>query len=106
LDWCAISEAGVSTPFLETVKGQTIDADVYITKSLPKIIKFIKKHHPQKSRNNLLVRSYQHAKKTLEWLEQKSIKIFPKADNLIHVPQARPIEHFWALLACAVYAKG
>jgi hypothetical protein len=42
----------------------------------------------------------------LEWLEQKSMKIVPKGDNASNVPQARPIENFWALLACAVYAKG
>jgi hypothetical protein len=30
LVWCAISEAGVSTPFIGTVKGQAVD--VYITK--------------------------------------------------------------------------
>jgi hypothetical protein len=30
----------------------------------------------------------------------------PKADNPLNVPQVRSIEHFWALLARAVYAKG
>jgi hypothetical protein len=38
LVWCAISEAGVSTPFIGTV-----DADVYISKCLPKIVKYIEK---------------------------------------------------------------
>jgi hypothetical protein len=38
-------------------------------------------------------------------LEKKNIKIVPKADNPPNVPKARPIEHFWALLARAVYAK-
>jgi hypothetical protein len=50
---CAISEAGVFTPFIGSVKGQAIDADVYITKYLPKVIKFIEKL--QKLRDNLLV---------------------------------------------------
>jgi hypothetical protein len=53
---------------------------------------------PQKRRNN--------AEKTLEWLEQKAIKIVHKADSPPNVPQARPVENFWALLARAVYAKG
>jgi hypothetical protein len=41
--WCAISEAGVSisTLFKGTVKGQDVDADVYITK----MVQFIVKHH-------------------------------------------------------------
>jgi hypothetical protein len=38
------------------------------------------------------------------WMRKK-IKIGPKADNPANVPQPRPIEHFWALLARAVYAK-
>jgi hypothetical protein len=46
---------------------------------------------------------YDYAKKTLEWLDEKNIKIVPKADNPANVPQPRPIEHFWALLARAVH---
>jgi hypothetical protein len=45
LVWCAISKAGVSTPFIVTAKGLAIDADVYITKSLSKMVKCIKKYH-------------------------------------------------------------
>jgi hypothetical protein len=58
LVWCAISEAGVSTPFIGTVKGQAVDADVYITKCLPKIVKFMTKK--------------------LEWFEQNNIQIVSK----------------------------
>jgi hypothetical protein len=53
LVWCPISEAGISRPFIELIKGQAVDTDVYITKCLPKMVKFIKKH---KWRNNLLAR--------------------------------------------------
>jgi hypothetical protein len=46
LAWCAISEAGVSTPFIRTVKSQAVvDADVYFTICLPKMVEFIEKHH-------------------------------------------------------------
>jgi hypothetical protein len=31
LVWTAISEAGVSTPFIGTIKGQAVDAEVYVT---------------------------------------------------------------------------
>jgi hypothetical protein len=41
LIWCTTSEAGVPTPFIGTVKGQAVDADVYIIKCLPKMVKFI-----------------------------------------------------------------
>jgi hypothetical protein len=44
--WCAISEAGVSKHFIWTVKGEAVNAEVYIiTKCLPKMVKFIQKHH-------------------------------------------------------------
>jgi hypothetical protein len=43
LIWCVISEVCVSTPFIRTI--QAVDADVYITKCLFKMVKFIKKHH-------------------------------------------------------------
>jgi hypothetical protein len=36
LIWCVISEASVSTPFIGTVKGQAVDAGVYISKCLLK----------------------------------------------------------------------
>jgi hypothetical protein len=45
LVWCAISEAGVFTSFIGTVKGQAVDAEFYITKCLPKMVKFIKMRH-------------------------------------------------------------
>jgi hypothetical protein len=35
LVWYAISEVGVSTPFIWNAKGQAVDADVNITKCLP-----------------------------------------------------------------------
>jgi hypothetical protein len=43
--WCGTSEVAVFTLFIGTSKGQTVDADVYITKCLPKMVKFIEKHH-------------------------------------------------------------
>jgi hypothetical protein len=75
LVWCAISEAVIFTTFIGTVKGQAVDAAVYITKCLPKMDKFIEKHH----KNDDKIFWLDHAKKTLEWLEQKNIKIVPKA---------------------------
>jgi hypothetical protein len=64
------------------------------------MVKFIEKHH----KNDETI--FKPAKKTLEWLEQKNIKIVPEADSPPNVPQARHIENFWALLARVVYAKG
>jgi hypothetical protein len=88
LDWCTISEAGVSTPtpFLGTVKGEAADADVYIAKYLPKMVKFIEKHHKKDETIVWIdLASCHYAKKTLEWLEQKSFKIVLKADNPLKI---------------------
>jgi hypothetical protein len=73
--WCAISEACLSTPFIGTVKGQAVGADVYITKCLPKMVKFIEMH--RKNDKKIIWPDLE----TLEWLEQKNIKIVLKADN-------------------------
>jgi hypothetical protein len=45
LVWYAISEIGASTPFIGTAKGKAVNADVYITKCLPKMVKFITLHN-------------------------------------------------------------
>ena len=37
---------------------------------------------------------------------QQNIRFVPKGDNPPNVPQARPIEHFWALLSQKVYDSG
>jgi hypothetical protein len=66
LVWCAISEVGVSSPFIGTIKGQTV---VYITKYLLKMVKFIEKYH--KNDETIFC---QYTKITLKWLEQKTSK--------------------------------
>jgi hypothetical protein len=68
------------------------------------MVKFIEKHHQNDETifwPDLTL--WHYAKKTLE---QKNIKIVPKADSPPNVSQARPIENFWAMLSGAVYAKG
>jgi hypothetical protein len=74
LVWCAISEAGVSTPFLGF---QAVDADFYMSVQNGQI----QREAPQKLRNKLLAQSgiVPLCKETLKWLEQKNIKIEPKA---------------------------
>ncbi|CAF5166545.1 unnamed protein product, partial [Rotaria magnacalcarata] len=37
------------------------------------------------------------------WLHEQNIKFVPKQDNPPNVPQARPIEDFWSILAGKVY---
>jgi hypothetical protein len=94
----------ISTPFIGTVKGQAVDADVYITKYLTKMVKFIKNHHKNdKTMFWYDVSSCHCAQKVLEWLEQKKSKWGP-TDSPLNVFQAQPIEIFLALL-CSLWQK-
>ena len=45
LVWLSLSSKDISTPFIGTTKGPAVDTDVYIRKCLPKLLKFIEKHH-------------------------------------------------------------
>ena len=47
--------------------------------------------------------SYHYAKITRNWLEANNIQFVPKNDNPPNIPQARPIEDFWALLSRKVW---
>jgi hypothetical protein len=40
------------------------------------------------------------------WLEEHRIPFVPRNDNPPNLPQARPIENFWALLSGRVYING
>ncbi|CAM4849386.1 unnamed protein product [Rotaria magnacalcarata] len=50
--------------------------------------------------------SSHYADKTTRWLHEQNIKFVPKQDNPPNVPQARPIEDFWLILAGKVYEGG
>lgn len=107
LVWVAISEKGVSTSYITKSRGPAINADIYIKKCLPKMKKFISKEHLD--RNFIFwpdLASSHYAKSTLDWLAKNNIPTVPKADNPPNVPQARPIENFWAVLSRLVYDGG
>lgn len=107
LVWLALSSKGVSNPFIGTTKGFAISSDNYVKKCLPKLVSFINKYHGD---GNYIfwpdLASSHYAKKTIEWLDQHSIKFVPKVANPPNVPKARPIEDFWSILADKVYEGG
>ncbi|CAF1934902.1 unnamed protein product [Rotaria magnacalcarata] len=83
LVWWALSAKGISTPYIGSTTGPAITADIYVNKS-----------------------SSHYANKTTRWLHEQNIKFVPKQDNPPNVPQARPIEDFWSILAGKVYEGG
>lgn len=107
LVWCAISSAGVSQPFVGHVRGEAVTAELYTRRCLPKLLHFINRHH---NNEDIMfwpdLASCHYARMTRDWLEANHIPFVPKDDNPPNVPQARPIEEFWALLSRKVYNNG
>lgn len=107
LVWCAISAAGISRVYVGNVRGQAVTAEVYIRNCLSKLIVFINQHH---ANDDYIfwpdLASSHYARATLDWLEAHHVPYVPRNDNPPNVPQARPIENFWALLATKVYDNG
>lgn len=107
LVWVAISSKGISTPYIRPIGGPAVDSGVYISKCLPKLVQFINKHH---SGDDIMfwpdLASCHYSKQSTDWLKAQNIPFVPKADNPPNVPQARPIENFWANLKRAIYDKG
>lgn len=107
LVWVAISSKGVSAPLIRPNKSKAIDSDVYIGQCLPKLKLFIEKYH---AHDEIMfwpdLASCHYAKRTLDWLTEQKVPFVPKKDNPPNVPQARPIENFWAALKRMVYDNG
>jgi len=105
LVWVAISEKGLSNYFIAP-SGQAVDADVYVQKCLPRMVRFIQEHH----KNDQVVfwpdlASSHYSSKALEYLSDKNIEVVPKNYNPANCPELRPIEDFWSELKRIVYDK-
>lgn len=103
--WLAVSERGISEPVFFKA-GLAVNKEVYISKCLPILHKFIQQHH----KNEKIVfwpdlASAHYAKDTLVRLEELKIEYVPKDHNPPNVPQLRPIENFWANLKRKVYSN-
>lgn len=107
LVWIAISLKGVSVPYIRPIGAPVVNSDVYIAECLPKLKKIIDEHHSQDEYIFWpdLARCH-YSKKTLAWLSGQNILVVPQEDKPPIVPQARPIENFWALLDRMVYKNG
>jgi transposase len=101
----SFSESGISELVFFKV-GFAVKKEVYISKCLPILQKFIQKHH----KNTKIVfwpdlASADYVKNTLVQLEQLKIENVPKKENPPNVPQIRPIENVWANLKRKVYSN-
>lgn len=107
LVWCAISEAGISRPYIGHVRGEAVDANIDTQRCLPKLVDFINTHHGD---DEIIfwpdLASCHYARVTRNWLDAHNIPFVPKDNNPPNVPQARPIENFLAILSRKVYDNG
>ena len=91
LVWLALSSKGISAPYIGTTKGLAVDANDYIEKCLPKLIKFTNEHH---SNDKYIfwpdLASSHYAKKSTDWLNERKVSFVPKPVNPPNVPKARP----------------
>jgi len=73
----------------------------------PNLVPFIKEHYND---DNYIfwpdLAKAHYAEVTTRYLESQNIRFVPMGDNPPNVPQARPIENFWANLDLKVYDKG
>ena len=107
LVWAAILERGISQVLIRPQKSPAIDADIYIAECLEKrLLPFLHRYHGDF--NYIFwpdLASAHYAKDTVTWMNE-NVNFVAKNINPPNIPQARPIENFWAVLAQKVYEKG
>ena len=107
LVWVAISPKGNSQIYMRP-SGMAINQEVYLNECIKKrLVPFVQEHY----RNGKYVfwpdlASSHFAKSVIEWLNNNNVKFVPKNLNIANVPEARPIEDFWAIMKKYVYKDG
>ena len=105
--WIAISPKGLSTPVLTSGRSMSVTSSTYITRCLnPCLVPFVQQQYPNGGYIFWPGKASSHyARATLSFLEKNEIKYVPKEMNPTEVPQCRPIEDYFGVLATHVYAK-
>jgi hypothetical protein len=97
----------MSEPLIRRTDSVSINQEVYLNECLKeRLIPFINEHH----RDGKYIfwpdlASSHYAKSVVSWMDQ-NINYVAKDINPPNVPQARPIETFWAQLSQMVYEDG
>ena len=103
--WLAIGRKGTSEPVFFRA-GMAVTSEVYRTKCLPVLKKFIDRFY----KGNIIfwpdLASAHYARRTLEELDALKIPYVARENNPPNAPQLRPIEDFWAILKRRVYNNG
>ena len=107
LVWIALSEDGMSEPLIRKQKAEAINGLLYHEECLIKrLVPFLEEYYP--SSNYIFwpdKASPHYSKENIKWMDE-NLNYVSKDNNPPNVPQARPIETFWAILEQKVYANG
>lgn len=98
-----ISPKGVSKPLM-LKSGLAINKTRYMKALRTRLLPFINEHH--KNGDYLFwpdLASSHYANEVIDFLDRENVNYVPKVKNPPNVPEARPIEDFWAILKRSVY---
>uniref|UniRef100_A0A914DHW9 Transposase n=1 Tax=Acrobeloides nanus TaxID=290746 RepID=A0A914DHW9_9BILA len=105
LIWTAMGPRGLSQPFIAP-SNQAINQHIYLKECVKKrLMPYISAKYtnyvfwPDQA-------SSHYATTVVEHLRKEGIHFVEKVDNPANLPEARPVEDFWAALKGMVYAKG
>ena len=106
LVYIVISPRGVSEPFIQP-SGNAVNQFIYRDNCLASLLlPFIKKYH---SDGNYIfwpdLASSHYAEHAIDFLCENLVHHVDKKDNPANLPEARPIEDFWALVKNKVYGN-
>lgn len=105
LVWIAIGLNGMSEPLIKE-SNFAINGTVYLEECIQRrLIPYIRANY----NNNYVFwpdkASSHYAKVVTEHLDREGVNYVAKKDNPANLPEARPIEDFWAILKAHVYAN-
>ena len=105
--WIAISPRGITRPVLTSGRSMAVTSDTYISRCLnPCLVPFLQEKYPNGSYVFWPDKASSHySAKTKRFLEANGVNYVPKVINPTEVPQCRPIEDFFGVLATYVYAQ-
>ena len=105
--WIAISPRGITRPVLTSGRSMAVTSDTYISWCLnPCLVPFLQEKYPNGSYVFWPDKASSHySAKTKRFLEANGVNYVPKVINPTEVPQCRPIEDFFGVLATYVYAQ-
>lgn len=108
LVWLVLSSKGISQPFIVKTGGPAITKEVYIKKSLPKLVTFIENYHTDDKVSfwpDLASSHYAKMMQVSSLHNAHNIPLVPKEVNPPNIPKAWLIEDFWGILASMVYKE-